>query len=445
MADANLQPRRAFGAAALAKWRAAFSRSADYGDQTLFRSATFRWLWRIYCHRLTSAGRWFLWPSIIFTMYGGVSLRLQGYLVWSYIFGLWAAALLAMWLLRPRVRLTAWQAGRICAGEVLPVDIELEQTGRSAPTTIHVIPHRLAHALLPEPAEGVAVGPLRRGQRRRLRLGLRCLRRGVYTLNGYRVETDQPFGLLHASRRFESRQQLMVYPAFQRLTRLELPTGRRYHPGGVALASSIGESFEYIGNREYRDGDNLRDIDWRATARLCRPIVREYRDEYFLRVAIILDTHIPRRSSQSARDGFERAVSITAAVADFMARQEYLVDLFAAGPNLYHLTAGRSLAYLDQILDILACVEENPQEPFDIIEPEIFEQLSKITTVICVFLDWNDSRRAFVNRLARQGAGVKVVVVRDGPCTLPPLEDATTIGPVCVIDAEQYRHGLEEL
>jgi uncharacterized protein (DUF58 family) len=225
----------------------------------------------------------------------------------------------------------------------------------------------------------------------------------------------------------------------------------------VALASSLGESFEYIGNRDFREGDNVRDIDWRATARLSTPIVREYRDEYFLRVAVILDTHVVapsanrikaflnRKQTTAAREAFERAVSVAASVADFMARQEYLVDLFAAGPNLYHLTAGRSLAYLDQILDILACVDENPAEPFETIEPEIIENLSKITTVICVFLDWNENRRGFVQRLAQQGAGVKVILVRDTPPTLDPVHEANVVGRVPVVAKVDFDPGLEEL
>ncbi|MGA2500917.1 MAG: DUF58 domain-containing protein, partial [Tepidisphaeraceae bacterium] len=187
------------------------------------------------------------------------------------------------------------------------------------------------------------------------------------------------------------------------------------------------------------------DIDWRATARLSRPIVREYRDEYFLRVAVILDTHIPKKSAPAMRESFEHAVSLSAAISDYMARQEYLVDIFAAGPNLYHLTAGRSLAYLDQILDILACVEENPQEPFAVIEPEIMENLARITTVICVFLDWNEARRAFVHRLAQNGAGVKVVIVRDGACTLSPLADSDVIGQIPVLSNADVQRGIEEL
>ena len=50
------------------------------------------------------------------------------------------------------------------------------------------------------------------------------------------------------------------------------------------MASNIGESFEYLGNRDYREGDNPRDMDWRATARAQAPIVREWVEEYMLRV-----------------------------------------------------------------------------------------------------------------------------------------------------------------
>jgi hypothetical protein len=128
-----------------------------------------------------------------------------------------------------------------------------------------------------------------------------------------------------------------------------------------------------------------------------------------------------------------------------MARQDYLVDLFAAGPNLYHLTAGRSLAYLDQILDILACVEESPREPFGLIEPQIAELLARISTVICVFLDWDDARREFVHRMQVQGAAVKVIVLRDGPCTIDPASESDVLGQVPVISRSQYEQGIEEL
>ena len=425
------------------------SPSKDPAQYPLFGGKISRWLWRIYAQRLTTAGRWFALVTALFVLYGGASLQLQGYVLAGYAGALWTVAIAAMLFYRPKVRLTARLASRVYVGQTLSLEVEVEQLGRLKGADLLVLPHQLAAGLDAAPGAGVLLPDLRRGERARVRMGLVCTRRGSYTLRGFRVETGFPFGLLRGRRTFAEPRQILVYPRFTPLARLALPTGRRYQPGGVALVSHVGESFEYLGNREYREGDNVRDIDWRATARTQRPIVREWVEEYMLRVAVLLDTHVPKGLSRPAAaergDAFERAVSITAAVSDYMARQDYLVDLFAAGPNLYHLTAGRSLAYLDQILDILACVGANPDEPFEVIEPQIAELLSRISTVICVMLDWNEARQAFVHRLLAQGVAVKVIILRDLPCTVDPSNDARLLGPVAVIGRAEFERGIEEL
>lgn len=423
--------------------RAIFSATKDL--ESNFQSTIARWAWTFYIRRLTRNGRWLMWPTVIFAGYGAMSLSNQGYVAFAYTMGLWIVAAACMLLMRPRVRLDLRHAERVCAGETMPVDVTIQHFGRLGGHDLLLRPHRLPEAVDCVPADGVRITPLARGEKTNASFGLSCPRRGVYTLRGFRVESDYPFGLLTSWRLFAEDRPLIVYPKFSALARLALPTGRRYQPGGVALASNLGESFEYIGNREYRDGDSIRDIDWRATARMSRPIVREYRDEYFMRVAVILDTHVPKRARPAQHDAFERAVSLTAGVADYMARQEYLVDIFAAGPNLYHLTAGRSLAYLDQILDILACVDENPAEPFETLEPQLMESLAKITTVICVFLDWNEPRRAFVHRLASSGSAIKVIIARDQPCSIDPSADADLLGAIPVIDKAAFDAGVEEL
>jgi uncharacterized protein (DUF58 family) len=137
---------------------------------------------------------------------------------------------------------------------------------------------------------------------------------------------------------------------------IDLPVGRKYQPGGLHLVSHVGDSEEFIGNREYRPGDRLRDIHHAAWARTGFPIVREFQEEYLCRIAMIVDTLAPPRDT-AARQDLEAALSLAAAIADALSRQEYVVDLFAAGPDLYHFQAGRGLAYLDNILDILACLE----------------------------------------------------------------------------------------
>jgi uncharacterized protein (DUF58 family) len=229
--------------------RSYFAPYKNIDDPPLFRSALLRFIWRIYTQRLTRAGQWFFWPSGVFAAYASASLQLQGYHPFAYVLGLWAVAWGALILFKPRVKLTARHADRVCAGEALPVDIEVEQLARLGADQ-YVLPHNLPRGVGCTPENGAPLPALRRSQSARVRLSLNCYKRGVYRLAGYRVESDFPSMLLTASRRFEEQRPLIVYPKFTRLSRLALPTGRRYHPGGVALASTLGESFEFIGNRD---------------------------------------------------------------------------------------------------------------------------------------------------------------------------------------------------
>ena len=399
-----------------------YGRTKDITYHPLFRGLLFPWVWRVYTQRFTRVGHYFLVATMFFMAFGSISLDQQWYVPFTYAFGLWTTALVGMWASRPRVTLTAHHAGRVSAGETLPVEVEVTARGSRRSAGLTVLPDRLPPAVDAVPEDGAGLPVLKPGETAKLRLGLHCRQRGAFLLRGFRVETAFPLGMMVAQQVFTEEKPLLVYPRFTPLARLEAPMGRRYQPGGVALASNLGDSFEFIGNREYREGDSIRSIDWRATARLSRPVVREFREEYFLRTAVILDTYVPGLPGAPPPRAFERAVSVCAAVSDYMARSEYLVDLFAAGPDLHQLTAGRSLAYLDEILDLLACVGSSNREDFQTLEEEMLEHLSQIALVVCVFGDWDQTRQEFVDRLRDQGIGVKVIVVRDRACTLPPGE-----------------------
>lgn len=435
------------------------SPAKDPADYPGFKGLVSRWVWRVVFQRLTVPGRWVMFFTLVAISYSGASLQLQGHVLALYAGAVWVVAGVGVLLARPRVRVAVRCEGRVCVGEVLPVTVEVQSRGWSGVGGLYVVPHELSRSLDCEPEDGVRVDRVADDGAATVTFGLRCTRRGRHTLRGVRVESDFPFGLLRARRTFLSPHRILVYPRFTPLSRLEIPTGRRYQPGGVALASELGESFEYLGNREYREGDNPRDIDWRATARVGVVagvggaggggavasatgglVVREWVEEYMLRVAVVLDTHVPRPPEIHRREvpartaAFERAVSLSAAVSDYMARQDYLVDLFAAGPNLYHLTAGRSLAYLDEILDILGCVEQSPRPPFAEVAPAIGDLAERLSTVIFVALDFDEPRREFVQGLLERGVAVKLIVVRPAgmACTLDPAVMGDRVAAVVV-------------
>src|SRR6185437_7630159 len=72
------------------------SPSKDLSAHPLLRGQVSRWAWGVYAQRLTPAGRWLILPTLALSTYGGASLQLQGYVVFSYVAALWWVAIVAM-------------------------------------------------------------------------------------------------------------------------------------------------------------------------------------------------------------------------------------------------------------------------------------------------------------------------------------------------------------
>ena len=415
----------------------AFTPTKDIRYHPLFQGLLFPWVWRVWSQRFTRAGHYFTIATLFFVAFGSISLDQQFYVPLTYAIGLWVVAYLGMWLGRPSVALTAHYAHRAQAGETLQVEIDVQALGRRG-IGLSVLPDRLPPEVDAASEDGAALPSLAPGETARVRLALFCRKRGVFGLRGFRVETALPLGLMVAQRVFSERRTLLVAPRFSPLPRLDVPRGRRTQPGGTASAFQLGDSFEFIGSREYREGDPVRSIDWRATARLSRPVVREYREEFLQRVAVLLDTHTPMPPGLPPPPSFESAVSLTAALCDFMVRSEFALDVLADGPILHSLGG---LNAGERVMDLLAAVEANTRQrgvSFADLDRDLSARLGQITLIVCVFQDWDTARQEFAERLRDSGAGLKIVVVRDTPCTLPP-------GDLPVLTSAQIDGGVSEI
>ena len=419
----------------------AFTPTKDIRYNPLFEGLLFTWVWRVWTQRFTKAGHYFVIATLFFMAFSSVSLDQQFYVALAYALGLWVVAFLGMWLGRPRVRLSAEYADRVQAGETLTVSAAVQAVGRRGVGLV-VLPDRLPPEVDAASESGAELPPLAPGETVRVSFALFCKKRGVFRLRGFRVETAFPLGLMVAQSVFSEPRTLWVTPRFTPLARMETPRGRRYQPGGTASAFQLGDSFEFIGSREYREGDPVRAIDWRATARLSRPVVREYREEFLQRVTVILDTHAPAPPGLPPPPAFESAVSLTAAMCEFAARAEFALDVLAAGPNVHELNAGPGMAALGGVLDLLAEVEADTRASvgadWERLEEALSGQMSRTTLVVCVFLDWDAARQELTERLRDTGAGLKILVVRDTPPTLPPGEWPT-------LTSAQIAAGVDEI
>ncbi|HEY7699366.1 MAG TPA: DUF58 domain-containing protein [Vicinamibacteria bacterium] len=387
---------------------------------------------------LTPRGRYVFWVTAGFALIGLNTKQDQVFKVFAVTAAmLFLAAFFAL-LRAPRVQLSCALPARATAGHALTIPIRLAG-GKSL----------LRPLLLSFPRNGVSIEPRQSvltpeedPEIRRV-VTLRAGKRGRYVLRGPTVRSTDPLGLVGSRALRSSDQVLFVYPRFHSMESFRLPLGRRYQPGGIPLASHTGDSLEFLGTREYRQGDPIKHIHWRSWARVGEPVVMEFQEEYFSRIAIILDTFLPEKASRAEEEAFEGAISVVASVADYFSRSEYVVDIFAAGPDIYEVSAGRSLAYLENILDVLACLEPCHAPPFEEVGPALFEKLRGITSVVAVVQDWDETREAFLRRVKSFGVDMRVLLVREAPTRKNWTAAADELGEMSWIRPAEIERALE--
>jgi uncharacterized protein (DUF58 family) len=192
------------------------------------------------------------------------------------------------------------------------------------------------------------------------------VRRGQYTLTGYRVATKFPFALFRKSRDVDAPLEVLVYPA-----RVAVPRPPpRTEAHGEAAAERSGRRGEFFGLREHRPGDDRRDVHWRSSARSGRLLVREYQDEHARRVAIAVDNALPEAARDAVTDGaitpeveaqvasVERAISVAASLAAVYLEAGWTVELCARGCRIapgagksHDARIARALALLPYVSD----------------------------------------------------------------------------------------------
>jgi len=81
------------------------------------------------------------------------------------------------------------------------------------------------------------------------------------------------------------------------------------------------------------------------------------------------------------------------------------------GPEAYSFTAGRGVAHLEQMLEVLASVEVCRKHPFSTLEDEVFKHVAQISGCVCVLLRWDEERRSFVDKLSSMNVPTMVLVL----------------------------------
>lgn len=117
------------------------------------------------------------------------------------------------------------------------------------------------------------------------------LRRGIYQFEDIHVRCWGVLGLVVRQYRVPAPTEIKGYPNLQAIREYELLVKRgMLYRMGLKNSRQFGEGTEMERLREYSPDDDYRRIDWKATARHRKPIVREFETERSQDVVILLDT-----------------------------------------------------------------------------------------------------------------------------------------------------------
>ena len=215
---------------------------------------------------------------------------------------------------------------------------------------------------------------------------LRLRRRGRYRLGPLLTFSRFPLGLVERSRLFPCPGEILIYPRIGRLG----PAFRRRWQGATELvarpqphAGVFHDEFHRL--REFRTGDNPRDIHWRSSARRGELILREYQQNRDFNLAVILDLWQADAAKGIESELVERALSFAATVIVEHGRscRDAILTLAASGATTFRWQGQGTSASLESLFDGLAILEAGPaRESMDLVDETIQRSSSSTQFVL---------------------------------------------------------------
>ena len=188
---------------------------------------------------------------------------------------------------------------------------------------------------------------------RELSYQIRSEVRGKFTLGPLRVRVADAFGLVEINRSFSSTSTLVVTPRIVPLPKAAAQSSWLGEgDGGMRTISAIGE--DDAAPRVYQNGDGLRRVHWRSTARYGQLMVRREEHQWRNSASVFLDTRRSAHSGSGPSATFEFAVSAAASIGAHLAGEGFRARLITEAGEI--APAG---TFQDTLLDMLAVISQS--------------------------------------------------------------------------------------
>jgi uncharacterized protein (DUF58 family) len=222
-------------------------------------------------------------------------MAILGLALGSYVVsGMWSRQVLGA--IGARVALP----GEIFAGRPVVLELELHNASKLFPAYGLVVRRADGHVVVREPL-------LERGAARRHSVETVFPERGWQRLERWRIEVQLPLGFFLKSKELVVDREVLVYPRLAAAARSPLRRG-----GGRRAPDALearGREGDVVQLRNFREGDEVRSLHWKQTARQQTPVVVERQRAAEKPVIFVIDPRLEDPEDAAQRARFERLIS----------------------------------------------------------------------------------------------------------------------------------------
>ncbi len=396
-----------------------------------YRSPTLKLLhWAMaWYDRMFSWSARFLLIIFFFSFFFSVlSLRSPVIIVFLFLLVLLVSDLVVGWIFFPRLKILRRMPKRVKCSVPFTIQYDVKNLRRVYAYDVEMEPNiTLPHLQRFENPRIFSFPPK---TETRISMKMVATRRGIMPVTRGIAESCFPFNLFKHGSVFGSEERLMVHPQTCKIHgMLSLGGSSNAFHAGTSVAST-GESMDFYGCRQYQPGDSMRKIHWRATARLNKPIMKEFQKEEISGVSIVLDDYQPVVRSAGLvlkRIGaiteivgtqdpkFEAAVSLSASLLEELLQKKYHLHSFFIGDESVDIPMHQVQSDdFDGVFDALAVARTSAREPFS--KSNILKMADEMRSsgiVFLVLLHFNDAISKFIDEIESMHVPVMAFLVTD--------------------------------
>jgi len=193
---------------------------------------------------------------------------------------------------------------------------------------------------------------------------VRPTERGEYHFGNVNIFTSSPIGLIARRQQFDYNKMVPNYPSFLQLKKYEFIafTNRLKH-FGLKKIRRIGHTLEFEQIKEYVTGDDIRNINWKATAKKNHLMINQYQDEKSQPVYSIIDTGRVMKMPFNQLSLLDYAINSTLVISNIVLRKNDKAGMFTFSRKINNrVVAQQRKTHMSIILETLYNIETDFSE-----------------------------------------------------------------------------------